>query len=199
MMDLSSSAQGRCFRALRSRLKNDHGFMLAEQLVSIIFIGLLSIVVAAGIGAAMSAYANITRQTTADNMLARAVESVSDELSFAQSVEGTSNVEEQTDGVEVVFASASRSEPVSLVNGIANRGIQLAANSGYLSLAPPQDGLVPRLTELVYYRVTTPLSDASGTKIPAGSWTFRVQIVSEDASDTRIYAEAFLVVKRIGS
>ena len=36
-------------------LRDQRGFMLAEQLVSIIFIGLLCIVVTAGLGAAMSA------------------------------------------------------------------------------------------------------------------------------------------------
>lgn len=40
--------------ALIARLRDTRGFMLAEQLVSIIFIGLLCIVVAAGLQAAMS-------------------------------------------------------------------------------------------------------------------------------------------------
>ena len=39
---------------LHARLRDTRGFMLAEQLVSVIFIGLLGIIVAAGIGAAMS-------------------------------------------------------------------------------------------------------------------------------------------------
>ncbi|MBC2888019.1 hypothetical protein H7313_01410 [Gordonibacter massiliensis] len=180
-----------------SRLKDERGFMLAEQLISIIFIGLLCVVVSVGLGAAMNAYANITRQTTADNMLARAMELVSDELSFARSIEGSEKVERQDDDREIVFVSASRLEPVSIVNGDFNRGIQLASNSGYLSLAPPQDGLVPRLVELAYFREIAVLEDS--TKVPADSWTFRVEIKSEDASDTRVYAEAFLIVKRIGS
>ena len=93
-------------------LRDQRGFMLAEQLVSIIFIGLLCIVVTAGLGAAMSAYRSITEQTHADMLLADAVERVSDEFAYALSVEGDQAIEEG----EVLFVSATQHLEAALLS-----------------------------------------------------------------------------------
>lgn len=177
---------------LRARLRDTRGFMLAEQLVSVIFIGLLGIIVAAGIGAAMSVYANITRQTQADQMLFQAVARVRDEFSYALSVEGNNDIERQSGGNEIYFVSATLHEPCALINSEFGRGIELAANSGYSNLAPTQHGLKAVISELVYYR-------KAKDNISAGTWTFRIQIVPENATETTVYAETTMTVKRIGS
>lgn len=153
--------------------------MLAEQLVSVIFIGLLSVVVAAGLGAAMSAYANITRQTTADNLLARSVELVSDELVYSLSVEG--------EGSFPAFVSASTRETMQFYSpddGETRQGIMIAGATTATTLVPSQSGLVPSLNNLVYDKDTN-------------TWTFDV-IVREDAQSSPL-AQASLTVKRIGS
>ena len=62
--------------------------MIAEQLASIVFIGLLCVAVGVGLQVAMNSYASITRQAQADALLQQAVEVVSDELTYARDVEG---------------------------------------------------------------------------------------------------------------
>ena len=70
--------------SLRSRLRDTRGFMIAEQLTSIVFIGLLCVAVGVGLQVAMNSYASITRQAQADALLQQAVEVVSDELTYAR-------------------------------------------------------------------------------------------------------------------
>ena len=59
--------------SLRSRLRDTRGFMIAEQLTSIVFIGLLCVAVGVGLQVAMNSYASITRQAQADALLQQAV------------------------------------------------------------------------------------------------------------------------------
>ena len=60
--------------SLRSRLRDTRGFMIAEQLASIVFIGLLCVAVGVGLQVAMNSYTSITRQAQADALLQQAVE-----------------------------------------------------------------------------------------------------------------------------
>ena len=54
-------------RTLRDRVGDTRGFTLAEQLVSIVFLGLLCVVIGVGLNAALNAYrvATESRQRTA--------------------------------------------------------------------------------------------------------------------------------------
>lgn len=173
-------------QTLASRLRDTRGFMLAEQLVSIIFIGLLCIVVSAGLSAAMSAYASITTQTKADALLAEAVERVSDEMAFALSVDGGGNLEN-----DPTFVSGSRNEKGKLVED--SLGIWFKADSGNnVLLVSSQNGFTPSIEGITYYR------KASDT-IPANTWTFTIKItnssgtvVAQTPSDTEMR------VRRIG-
>lgn len=156
--------------ALTQRLRDTRGFMLAEQLVSIIFIGLLCIAVAAGLGAAMSSYAKITLQTQADAMLSQAVEVVSNELVYALGVEGGS----------LKFTSATLHEDgVALASNDA--GIWLKASSDSC-LVPVENGLTPTLDNLEYNASTR-------------TWTFRITI----NSGGKTLAGTTMTVKRVGS
>lgn len=183
------------FRTLRSRLRDTRGFMLAEQLVSIIFIGLLCVVIAAGLTAALSAYSNITRQTNADNLLARTVEEVSNEFAYALTVEGTKDIEVQEPYSEIRFTSGSHREIMSLINSEAGRGIQSVTDSGkYANLVPPQHGLTATLQDVKYYRM------ASGG-LPAGTWTFRVEVVNSGTNEivAQTPGDSPMTVQRLGS
>lgn len=180
------------------RLRDQRGFMLAEQLVSIIFIGMLCIIVAAGMGAAMSAYRSITEQTHANMLLADAVERVSDEFAYALSVEGEDDVEEG----EVLFVSATQHLDAALLSpdreesSYGNAGIYMTFESDDthpvhpIKIVPPRSNLIPVLEDVKYYRT------AAGN-MAAGTWSFRISIKSSDYS--RTLAETTMTVKRIGS
>lgn len=182
------------FRTLRSRLRDTRGFMLAEQLVSIIFIGLLCVVIAAGLTAALSAYSNITLQTNADNLLTRTVEAVSDEFAFALSVEGDGDVESES----VIFQSSSQRSLASLMSN--DRGIWMTFESDpnnpvYPFLfVPAAHGLIPQLENVVYYRSA---ATVDGKKIPANTWTFDIEIV-QTVGGTPL-ASTSMTVQRLGS
>lgn len=157
-------------RAFYARLRDTRGFMIAEQLISIIFIGLLCVIVAAGLGAAMSVYGRITTQTQADSMLSQAVEVVSDELVYALGVEDGS----------VAFVSATRHENATLRSD--EQGIWLEAAGTQYNLAPTENELSPTLSGLSY--------DAD-----AGTWSFRITIERGGSA----LADTTMTVKRIGS
>lgn len=163
-----------------ARLRNQQGFMLAEQLVSVVFIGLLCIVVAAGLGAAMTAYGNITKQTRADSMLSDTVELVSDQLGFAQGAVSA-------DGVSATFVSATTHTQVQLLSteaGIILRNIEDGVET---ILVPIRSGMRPAISVLL----------AADQK----SWSITVEIHSENAAEgTNSLAEVQnLTVQRIGS
>lgn len=167
------------YAALTRRLRDQRGFMLAEQLMSVIFIGLLCIVVSAGLGAALSAYGTITKQTTADNLLARAVESVSDEMAYARSVEDS--------GDFPAYVSASYHETMQFYDpeaGFSPNGIMLASDSASVTLVPSQNGLIPVLDSVVYDEA-------------ANMWTFDISV--REGEGLPALSQASLTVKRIGS
>ena len=111
--------------SLRSRLRDTRGFMIAEQLASIVFIGLLCVAVGVGLQVAMNSYTSITRQAQADALLQQAVEVVSDELTYARDVEGEGT---QAPDNPLYFTSPTRHEQI----------------------VPARDGLAPKLAELSY-------------------------------------------------
>ncbi len=126
-----------------SKLKSTQGFMLGEQLLSIIFIGLLCIAVTAGLSAAMTAFGNISRSTESQALLNRAVQQVSDELAFSRG------------GTGLAFESESVHALVELKNvsgGIAFKGKGIKTgepNDGeqeVLFIPGTSDGLVPEVT-----------------------------------------------------
>lgn len=168
--------------AVIERLRDTRGFMIGEQLVSIIFIGLLCIAVTAGLQAAMNSYSRITLQTQADAMLQNAVEVVSNELVYALSVEG----DEAEETGEIYFVSATRHETAALQSRAD--GIWLNAAGAQACIAAAENGLAPQLEDLVYHR-------GAGTGAPANSWTFRIAI----NSGSNVLAETTMTVKRIGS
>lgn len=164
--------------SLRARLRDTRGFMLAEQLLSVIFIGLLCIAVTAGLQAAMGSYSSITTQTQADALLSQTVETVTDELAYALDVDGDGV---QTDGNPLYFTSATRHATAMLASR-AEDGIWLNADGAQFIIAPTRDGLTPQLESLSY--------DAR-----SGTWAVKITVTSNGAS----LADAELTVKRIGS
>ena len=166
--------------SLRSRLRATRGFMIAEQLASIVFIGLLCVAVGVGLQVAMNSYTSITRQAQADALLQQAVEVVSDELTYARDVEGEGT---QAPDNPLYFTSPTRHETSVLQSSETGEdGIWLNAAGEQSQIVPARDGLAPKLAELSY-------------NADNETWSFRITI----ASGEDVAAETAMTVKRIGS
>lgn len=157
-------------KAARARLHDTSGFVLAEQLVSIVFIGLLCVAVAAGLSAAFAAYANITQQADAQQMIVRSIGEVNGELVYSRDISHDR------------FVSATTHTEVWLTSD--EGGIVLDAVDGSAStvLVGGSDGLVPGFAEGPVYDVTT------------NSWSYRVVI--SDLRGGEVLAQD-MVVKRM--
>lgn len=157
-----------CRSRLAARLRDTRGFMLAEQLVSVIFIGFLCVVVAAGLGAALSAYGSITTSSNASMVLSQAVQEVSDELSFSLSA--------SPDGS---FVSETTRAPATMDSD--GSGIVMKSTTGTTVLIPSKNGLTPGFSSVPSY-------DAS-----SNTWTFAITVKNGDA----IVAEQAMTVGRV--
>lgn len=129
--------------ALKKRLRSTKGFTLAEQLISIIFIGMLCVVISAGIGAAMTAQGNIAQEAEVNQLLTRTMQEVSDELAFSISVTSDNKTfESATTRTMVQFANDSR--------GIVLTEVGAGGNSHLI--IPGVDSLIPQFEELPTYQ-----------------------------------------------
>lgn len=175
---------------LRSRLYDTHGFTLAEQLISILFLGLLCVVIGVGLNAALQAYRVANESTRANELLARAVEEVSDELAFARSVDVA--------GSDPVYVSSVTKTPVQLGNDPSGRGIVLipahigAAESdsqeAYVLVASAH-GLVVEISEVAFI-------DNQGDNDKQSTWNYRIEVKRD--GDRDIVAETRMAVAWIG-
>ena len=75
---------------LSSKIKNRNGFSLAEALVSVLILLMVSSVVAAGIPVAQRAYFDVTNSANAQLMLSTTITSIRTELGKARDVRVTS-------------------------------------------------------------------------------------------------------------
>lgn len=117
----------------RTRLSDTRGFALAEQLIGILFLGLLIVVIGAGLSAAMQAYRTANESTRANELLTRAVQEIGDELAFSLSVEVA--------GGDPVFVSPTTKTPVKLGNDANGRGITLIEQAGGAPSAAGASGI----------------------------------------------------------
>lgn len=145
--------------ALRAKLRSTAGFSLAEQLISMIFIGLLCVVVAAGIGAALAAQGNMSSVSEANQMLSRTLEEVSDELAFSVAV----------DADATTYESASAKALVTLGN--SDQGIVMteAGAGGATRL------MVPGTATLTPQFASAPLYDPQ-----SNTWSYAIIIKKGD-------------------
>ncbi|MEG2212156.1 MAG: hypothetical protein RRX88_06720, partial [Raoultibacter sp.] len=151
----------------QEKLRDTRGFMIGEQLVSIIFLGLLCMVVAAGTGAAMNSYAAVTQVATAQSLTNDAVARINDELQFAREPLG---VLSGKDGM--TFVRAKTNKTVTLTNDSAKGDIVLKEGGATVvsTLATPSGVLVPTLRNVVYN--------------PNKTWTYTIDIMKRDATAT---------------
>lgn len=127
----------------KKRLVSTAGFTLAEQLISIIFIGLLCVLISTGIGAAMAIHGNVSQEAEANQLLTRTMQEVSDELTYSVSVQS----DNQT------FESSTTLTPVKFINtsdGIALQEVGTGAATHLI--IPGANSLVPQFETLPSYR-----------------------------------------------
>lgn len=117
-------------RPLSRRLSSTDGFTIAEQLVTVIIVGFVTIAVVAGIGVAMNAFNDIRNVTDANAVLSNTTTAVTDELRFATGVEQ----QETADGHDVwAYDSTVRGYRLYLadsVDGITLNAIDAPSEAG---------------------------------------------------------------------
>lgn len=167
------AASRRAAAHIAARLRDERGFMLAEQLVSVIFIGLLSVAVAAGLGAAMAAYGAITATSNANMLLAETIQQVNDELAFSLSAEDGS----------ASFVSAATRTSVALSSG--DEGIVLSPTqpgaAEPVTLVAETNGLTPAFTSAPVYQAA------------ANTWTYAVAV--SDGGGSQLAAQEMTVAR----
>ena len=100
-------------KIIQRQLHTEEGFSLAETLMTVILIGLVTMTMAAGILAARNAYQRISLRADAQTLLGTAVSAITDELADAKESVGEYKTAEH-DGF---FYVTSRGYRIKLVNG----------------------------------------------------------------------------------
>lgn len=93
----------------KQKMKNQKGFSLAETLLAVLILLLVSLIVASGLPAARNAYSNVILGSNARSLLSTAVSALRDELGTAWNIDVT--------GDEVTYYSADTGNRSILKNG----------------------------------------------------------------------------------
>lgn len=162
----------------KDKLRSTAGFTLAEQLISMIFIGLLCIAVGTGISVAMNTFGKVNDQTNADQLLMRTIQEVNSELAYSESVEaasGTYSYISPSSGTRVTLASDSR--------GIVIKGTDIGGTGvNEVVLVPTANDMVPSFKSLSYQNTNN-------------TWQYTVSI-ARTGSPTSTLAEQSMTVAR---
>lgn len=172
---------------MRERLRDKRGFVLAEQLVSIIFLGLLCVAITAGLGAAVTSFGSVSQEAQAQQLLTRTVQEVGDELAFSLSVDaGDGSFVSSTTRTIVQIGNAADDTGIVLVGDGIAQGVPSAVGASVetVLLVPAANGLTPRIEDLLY--------------VPADNiWQFTVDIVRSE-NNTVVVATTDMTVARVG-
>ncbi|MEG0619777.1 MAG: hypothetical protein RR477_01455, partial [Raoultibacter sp.] len=132
------------------RLSDTRGFMLGEQLISIVFLGMLCLVVAAGTGAAMSNYTAITQAATCQAVTDDAIARINAELQFAQDPVWDDSLQEWH------FTSANRG------------AVRMRTEYDYLETGTPQGIVLQEKMPVGHDKTIETLAARSGLHVPLG-------------------------------
>ena len=108
----------------KSRLKDNRGFSLAETLLAVLILLLVSVVVATGMPAVTNAYNKVVLGANAKTMLSTAVTALHDEIGTAWQVENS------TDNKSIMYFNGSTGAK-SMISSAANQSIKI---QDYMSL-----------------------------------------------------------------
>ncbi|MEG0324726.1 MAG: hypothetical protein RR547_09850 [Raoultibacter sp.] len=203
----SKSKGANPLQSLKATLSDTRGFVLAEQVISIVFIGLLCVVIGVGLTAAFQSYRTAQETTRAHELLTRAVSEVSDDLAFARAIDGT--------GVDCAYISPTTNTLVRLGNDVKGSGIVLMdaasksdSTTGLLNGATTGgstdfSGDAVSSNEVLFVPssqgLTVAISDVecnSDQKSNTLQWSYRIEILR--ATDGVVLADTDMVVAWIG-
>ena len=181
-MDLNRNTKAARVRVIK-KLGETAGFTLAEQLLSALLIGLLSIAVAAGLGVATRVYGAVSLEAGANQLMMRAVQEVNDELAYSVSV--------SSDGQN--YMSAMTRTIVHLENSNTNQGISMTGVGLGGSLTGDEKSvvLVPRSAELNILFGIMPIYNKS-----SNAWTYTISVSKDDG--TVLEEQSMKVTRNVG-
>ena len=170
-------------RVVREKLCNTQGFVRAEQMASILFIGLLCVIISVGLAAAFQSYRLAQETTRSHELLARAISEVNDELAFAHSIEGS--------GADCAYVSPTTHTLVRLKNSANGTGIVFAE----AAQSPATETLfIPSLKDLSLAITQVEYNDDAITN--DYHWSYRIEVLR--ASDKTVLAGTDMTVAWIG-
>lgn len=171
------------------------GFTLAEMLLAVALVGLLTSAVAVGIGAAVNAYGNIREASDAQAVLNNATTAVIDELRFAYGVEEVSGASGVGGKPAYAFNSTVRDYRLYLSNGTPD-----SAEGAIVITLNPANALATGDAVAAEQPIALPLANtasgdsSSATRFcaqltelewhagPDPYWTFGIKVVDEAAA-----------------
>ena len=98
----------RLVKRIRRKLHNRKGFTLAEILLAILIMLMVSSIVAAGIPAARESYEKVVLASNADILLSTTVSALRNEIGASREVDVTSSIAEAKSGTGIEYYSLSR-------------------------------------------------------------------------------------------
>ena len=98
----------RLVKKIRRKLHNPKGFTLAEILLAILIMLMVSSIVAAGIPAARESYEKVVLASNADILLSTTVSALRNEIGASREVDVTSSIAEAKSGTCIEYYSLSR-------------------------------------------------------------------------------------------
>ncbi len=151
---------------MKKLLRDTAGFTLAEQLLSALFIGLLAIAIAAGLGVAAKVYGSVSYEAGTNQLMARAIQEINDELAYAVSVnsDGRNYVSPTTR--TTVRLENSNTETKGIVMTGVGLGGSLTSGEKSVILVPESSALHVHFDAVPSYSKTTNL------------WTYTISVQS---------------------
>lgn len=175
-------------------LRDTRGFVFAEQLIAIVFLGLLVVAIGVGLNVAFNSYRLANESTRANELLTRAVEEVSDELAFSPidkvEIENESGVE----SYDYYLMSSTLKVPANLGNDPDGKGIVLVpreagAQANPALLVASSHGLTVEIFNVVF-------TEAKADNNNQNTWSFRIEVKQQGSSD--VIASTTMTVAWIG-
>lgn len=98
-------------------LHSQKGFSLAELMITLILVGLITLAVAGGVGMVVRSYSKVVDRADAEQLLSTAVSRITDELSYAMPYDAKNTVKDPTNTKTVDFVSGLTGMRVRITAG----------------------------------------------------------------------------------
>lgn len=185
---------------VKRKLNNKSGFSLAEMLMAVLILLMVSSIVATGIPVVKNAYEKVVLASNAEVLLSTAISSLRNELGTAQSIEtpATESADTAKDGTIVSYYSMARrvTSRVYVSNGdIKEIKINRYYSSDELSATDTPSPLV--LSNKATYEWNDLYVTYSGVSYSGGIITFHDLAVMRESTNTKLTNEDFDLAIRV--